>query len=396
MGVAAEHLDQATRADIARRCLSEPREHGAEIWAHCPWHVESSPGNAFSYNPGTDLAYCNSCGGRGDLVDVYGGVRGMDKAEAYREFLAEFLPDQLRRKSSYRQTPKMPREQGGQAEYQARQAKDPEARWRGKAERLVSWAAEHLEHSPEKLSWLQGRGIGKAAAVRHGLGWCPGERGKDIYRERPSWGLPVQMNPRTGKEKPLWIPIGLTIPIFRHGRLHRVRIRRFQQDELPKYYWIPGSGDAPMLLRRSGEAQLPDAVVVVEAELDAIMIHEHAGDLVHVISLGTLQGKPSDEKSYRLCKEAAAVLLALDFEAAHGSQLTADSQKEDAGAKTGKALQWWRDRFPQAEYWPAPEGKDPGEAYQAGCDIRCWIKDGLPHIFSVVGGRKSEVGKREE
>ncbi len=375
MGIAKEHLTQADRTDIARRYLAEPKMRGSEIWANCPWHVESTPGGAFSYNPETDLAYCNSCGARGDLVDVYGGVRGMGKEEAFREFVAELCP-QAKQTARRQKTPRPPGARQSQPIFTPREAQDASSLWRSKAERLIVWAREKLEEKPEMLEWLGRRGISSHAAARHCLGFNPGEHGRDIWRERSSWGLPREWSSKTGKEKKLWLPVGLTIPVYRGEILHRIRIRRFQVDQLPKYCWVPGSGEAPLLISRKGQAKLPDAVVVVEAELDAILIHECAGDLVHAVSLGTLQGKPSSREVAELCRSASAILLALDFE----------SQPE----KVRKALAFWRHHFPRAEYWPVPAGKDPGEAYQAGCDIREWIRQGLPPVFSV----KTQGAKR--
>jgi hypothetical protein len=48
---------------------------------------------------------------------------------------------------------------------------------------------------------------------------------------------------------------------------------------------------------------------------------------------------------------------------------------DQAGAQ---AWQWWKTTFPDCERWPVPKGKDPGEAFEAGVDIREWVVAGLP------------------
>ena len=62
------------------------------------------------------------------------------------------------------------------------------------------------------------------------------------------------------------------------------------------------------------------------------------------------------------------LLVALDYE---------DSLNGVAG------LKWWMDTYPHARRWPTPEGKDPGEAYGLGVDIREWISEGLPRSVSL-------------
>ncbi|MDD5476381.1 MAG: hypothetical protein PHU03_07715, partial [Syntrophales bacterium] len=50
---------------------------------------------------------------------------------------------------------------------------------------------------------------------------------------------------------------------------------------------------------------------------------------------------------------------------------------DDAGGK--EAWHFWPEAYgkKKVKRWPVPEGKDPGEAYQAGVNLRAWIKAGL-------------------
>jgi hypothetical protein len=113
-----------------------------------------------------------------------------------------------------------------------------------------------------------------------------------------------------------------------------------------------------------------DVYVIVEAELDAILIAQEVSDLVGVMALGSSSTRPDKAAAVKLDR-AAHILNALDADGA--------GEKE-----SGK---WWRENYPDAVRWPVPEGKDPGEAYKAGVNIREWVMGGLP-----VGLRKEGHG----
>ena len=121
-----------------------------------------------------------------------------------------------------------------------------------------------------------------------------------------------------------------------------------------------------MLLGR--EAQ---AFVVVESELDALMLHHHVGDLVGVVSIQTANVRKIAADVHAALSQALCILVALDAEGAGG-----------AGAK-GWAR--WAASFPRAKRWPCPVGKDPGEAFEKGANLRAWVMAGLPP--ALLSGR---------
>jgi len=88
---------------------------------------------------------------------------------------------------------------------------------------------------------------------------------------------------------------------------------------------------------------------------------QEAGDLVSVLSLGSVTAKPDSETTRRL-QNARLILISLD--------------RDDAGAKA--SWDWWNKYFRNAKRWPSIKGKDPSEAFQNGLDIRSWIIAGLP------------------
>jgi hypothetical protein len=86
-------------------------------------------------------------------------------------------------------------------------------------------------------------------------------------------------------------------------------------------------------------------------------------------------------------EKADCILVALDFD---------DPDKE--GKRAG-AEGWprWNDTFPRAKRWPVPAGKDPGEAFERGENLRLWLWAGLPEglRFAMSAGQ-STPGLSEE
>jgi hypothetical protein len=110
--------------------------------------------------------------------------------------------------------------------------------------------------------------------------------------------------------------------------------------------------------------------VVVESELDAMSVHHACGGAVGVLSVLTVSGKP-DVTAHRHLLSAVRILLALDV----------DKDKDDGSNPGAKAWPWWEGTYSQARLWPVPEGKDPGEAFALGVNLREWVSAGMP-----VGG----------
>jgi hypothetical protein len=244
----------------------------------------------------------------------------------------------------------------------------PAMSWAEHAKKLVFWAYEQIFEHTAAIDYLQGRGIREETLLTYGLGWNPGKNGQGLYKSREAWGLLTERSEKTGKPRPLWLPIGWVIPYIQGDRVVRVRIRQVDGAEFgPRYYMVPGSSSATMVI----EPQRPgyrDVYVIVEAELDAILIAQEARDLVGVMALGSSSTRPDKAAAVKLDR-AAHILNALDADGA--------GEKE-----SGK---WWRENYPEAERWPVPEGKDPGEAYKRGVNIRDWIIAGLPEGMKIMG-----------
>ena len=252
----------------------------------------------------------------------------------------------------------------------------PLGSWKEQAAKLIDRAHEALLSSPEQLDYLARRGLPLAAVQRYRFGWLS----EDNYRARAAWGLPEILR-EDKKPKKLFLPQGIVIPFFAvDGTPDRLQIRRSQIKEgEARYYWVTGSSDDIPVL--GAEAR---AFVVVESNLDAFLIHHHAGDLVGAIPMGTCSAKPK-AAAHAVLTKALCVLVSLDYEPRENAST---GKHENPG---GKSSLWWvgdgqkiKPAYPRAKRWPCPVGKDPGEAFTAGVDIREWILKGLPPIFHIA------------
>lgn len=340
-------LDLATRKVNLRKVSGT---HGGEWQGPCPGCGGTDRFHVWpQQNEGKGAYWCRGCEKSGDNI----------------QFLRDFEGMSFRRACEYLgiETPEMPETQG--ISTQKRPEKPvfdpanhaaPADIWQEKAEKFLTWSQECLQKNAEVMAWLAARGINREAAAAYRIGWNPGEKGKDIYRPRKSWGLPEEIKD-DGRPKMLWIPIGLVIPYIVDGVIHRLRIRRPEGE--PRYYVLPGSSMATMILEACRRA-----FVVVESELDAIAVAS-GNDLAGAAAVGSSSAKP-DAEAFAILQGSLQILNALDY--------------DTAGAK---AMSWWTEHFPQCDRWPVPQGKDPGEAIMMGTDLISWIRAGLPPALTI-------------
>lgn len=326
-------------------------------------------------NAGTGSYWCRGCEKTGDNVQFLRDFKMMSFEDACRQAEREDLlaadPAAARKYSRAAKPLSVPKP----AElfpWQPNSYDLPPMTWMEQAEKMVEHCHQALLDKKSELAYLEKRGIPRAAVIKHRLGWHEGPKGTGHrYSSYAKWGLDVPVNEKTGKTKPLWIPRGIVIPCIIAGTVVRIRIRRPKEDVTHfgnKYHIFPGSSMRTMVLNRSAKA-----FVIVEAELDAIAVDHAAGDLVGSVPVMTVEGKPDDIAAPILMK-SLCILNSLDIGDTGG------------GAKAAaRAREWWR-RFDQCELWPAPAGKDPGEAAEKGEDLRLWVLAGLPPVFHLGVG----------
>lgn len=340
---------------------------GGEYHGPCPMCGGNDRFHIWPAQKVTGDWWCRICGKSGDLIQWFMDVEGKSFPEACK-LVGRELPAQQEGA-----TPQTKRPAGDSWTPSAPAA--PADLWLQHAGKFVEWSHQQLlalgEEAGSPLHYLAARGIRKESAIEHRLGWNPGEKGKDLYRAREAWGLETVL--KDGKKKKLWIPIGLVIPWQDGDSLRRVRIRipneRRTADFNTPYYVLPGSSMDTYTIN-----PIAKAFVVIEAELDGILTAQETKGLdVGTMALGNNSAKPT-EGAFALLTTALHISVALDFD------LEAGTAKNPGGSSST----WWADHFAQSERWPVPVGKDPGDAFKAGCDIREWVLSGLPPIFHLA------------
>lgn len=319
---------------------------------------------------------CRRCGSGGDSISYYQKVEGMTFPEACEELGIELekkgasVKKRLRRRAAPQEAAFMPRGFAPKAADMPK-ADEPE-KWMTYAEKMLAEGQEAILTAAPALRWLEKRGIDMAAVREYRLGYRTPE-GKAAGRYRYRSGLGLGKKEREGREvKKIFLPRGIMIPTFRaDGRLVNLRTRKHNADvqaekekagkakEVQKYLSLEGGADPTFCLRSSRPEHLA-TYAVVEAELDAILIHHVTGGFVGAVAIRSNRNKP-DAATHALLSKAARVLIALDYDA--------------AGAD---GVVWWMNTYAAAVRWPVPEGKDPGDYFGMGGDVRQWLREALP------------------
>lgn len=331
---------------LAESILVGVRPHRHLLDAHCPFHVESTPGGAFFYDPAKDIGKCYSCGEFGDLIAVWCALNGFeqDSAEGFREFRERYAPE-TDGKPAVR--PRIPQE--AHSGWKAEAPDAPASSWQERAGQWVEKCAERLQQEAWLLKLLTEWGITSATAKACRLGY----NDRDKYPPRRGWGLPVEKDPRSGKvREKFWLPgPSLLLPAYRGGKLIKIKARRFAPEDGPqwaasrKYWEIAGSSRNAFHIYGSPKAR---AVVLVETERDAALLWQE-GRPWNVTAMGTGgTAKTPDRYAEEILRQADVVLVAYDSDA--------------AGAKAW--FGFWRKEFPNAirVLTPSRCGKDIGDS----------------------------------
>jgi DNA primase len=388
-----------TILDLIPNLKREATTNGGEWAGPCPFCGGKDRFRAWPLEGRTGAFWCRSCGKHGDGLQLIRDLQGLTFPEALR---AWSLPSALYHGTSTRtgtSVPPLPnllrtrdnvtaekrgvtcvtgpnperkfctnvQNPSGLDTWKPRQSMAPGNTWQEKAGAFLQACQRNLAgfSGHECREWLKGRGLKSETIERGGLGWNP----FDQYQSREAWGLSPEtienkivtnVTKESRKPRRIWLPSGLVIPCFSRGRVIRLRIRRPDPGDGPRYVIVTGSASSPLTL---GHGM---AWVIVESELDALLLEQEAGDLAGVIALGNAQTRP-DIETDRALKEAGLILVALD--------------SDQAGAK--EVWGFWKGTYPNARRWPCPIGKDPTEAVQQGLDLRAWVMAGLPESSTV-------------
>lgn len=336
-------LELAT--DLGLNIKKTSNSRGGEYHSSCPACKEGV--DRFVLWPKINRFWCRRCGISGDAIQFCRDYLNMSFLEA-RERNHD-SSDLSNYKEDYRCIGE-----------KVSVAVEPSKMWQDKALAFVEWSQKQLRQSKSAMDDFKQRGLNESTINQFKLGYCLGELDKDFFLNREEWGLPSLKV--EGKVKKLWIPKGLVIPtISSKGNILKLKIRRekwHKEDPLPKYVEVSGTMQSPSIY---GDT-LQDVVIVVEAEIDALLINQAAKEICYCIALGGVSKKP-DIKTDHLLRTAKLFLWCLD--------------NDEAGKK---AALWWRNSYPNLKFWPAPIGKSPGDAHKDhGLNLHDWILRGIEY-----------------
>jgi DNA primase len=332
------------------------KKKGASKEEYCgPCPFCGTGNDRFLVWPEQDRYWCRACEKGGDAIQYLRDKRGESFKDAC-DYLGVSPKDSslppLKQPGS---VPRIEREK-------PRKTTGPPELWTVKSAALVEYAEEQLwsEAGIDTVAYLQSRGLTEETIRRHHLGWNP----KDEFQELTTWGLPKELN-ENGRERKLCVPAGIVIPAFHREKVVRIRVRKdsLREGEKNRYHAVKGHESRCMII---GEGP---AWVIVESELDAMLLHQEAGDMVGVIALGSAQVKPYEDTA-AILKMADVILNSLD--------------SDEAGAR--QAWEWWPRNYATNTRWPIPKGhgKDPTEAHCKGYPLREWVRSGLALSWTIT------------
>jgi DNA primase len=309
-------LDGIHLAALIERDLGQPvRREGRWLKWICPFHADSK-------TPSLGVAgnrwKCFGCGRAGDAIDWLREREGLSFQAACQRLGSTDLLSALPKTTH-------PQPQSSTA---------PAAVWQDAALEVASTCQAVLwsDVGTRARVWLNRRGL-TDETVRH-------------------WGL--GFNPDHQRLCGLWVPRGIVIPCLVAGRIWYLKIRRASGHS--KYSQVRGGQIA---LYGADTIISRDAMVVTEGEFDAVLLHQEAGDLAGVATLGSAVARlPDAWVPYLLGLQS--LLVAYDT--------------DSAGIK-GAAM--WESICPRAQRIVPLAGKDVTDYYLSGGDLRAWVQFAL-------------------
>ena len=258
--------------------------------------------------------WCRSCGQQGDTIQYLRDFRGLRFQEAQRE-LGQVTETPA---STHHRVEALP----------VVQVEPPSAQWQAAARafaeqaRAILWSAA----GADALAYLrEKRGLTDDTIRAAGLGYCP----KASHVRAAPWGL---------GDGEVWLPRGVTIPCEVDGEVWYVKVRRPRAadpasgavDELAHYVgadpqWKDGTAGPKYLCPRGYRAALFGTTglaarriaVIAEGEFDALLLHQEAGDLVDVVTLGSASLR-LEGRWLPYLRHAAKLIAAFDTDHAGG------------------------------------------------------------------------------
>lgn len=300
-------------AALIERDLGQPvRREGRWLKWTCPFHADrKTPSLGVAGNRWK----CFGCGRLGDAIDWVRERDGLGFREAC-ERLDTLDPPFVSRPVVHAQPSP---------------ASEPLAAWQNQALDVVSNCQAFLWSTTgaRARAWLNRRGLTNQTVRRWRLGF----------------------NPHDQKVAGLWVPRGILIPCLIGDQMWYLKVRRAAGP--PKYSQVSGGQIA---LFGAETLSGRDVAVVTEGEFDAMLLHQEAGELAGVVTLGSAAARLPDAWVPHLLG-VQRLLVAYDTDA--------------AGAE-GAAM--WESISAHAQRLVPLAGKDVTDFYLAGGDLRAWVQ----------------------
>jgi hypothetical protein len=151
---------------------------------------------------------------------------------------------------------------------------------------------------------------------------------------------------------------GIIIPARRNNTLFKVEVRNFDPHGAKgKYANISGSSSHPMIF--PDQTTNSGTFIIVESLLDGYMLNSQVPDLVTPIALSSTNTS-LDQEVVTTLEQAKNILICLD--------------NDKAGLDKSRQI---NEQFPKSTIIIPPYGKDPGEFFQRGGDLREWLEQEL-------------------
>jgi hypothetical protein len=223
----------------------------------------------------------------------------------------------------------------------------PPDEWQAKARHVIAECVTALwsQSGAKARAWLHARGLTDETLRRWRIGYHPGSGYRDIGGLR--------------------VPCGIIIPCEVGGVVWYVNVRRAVGE--PKYQKVKGSRAA---LFGAETLRGQQVAVLCEGEFDALLLHQQAGDLAGVATLGGASGTPD-------LTHFGAYLLPL-------RRLLVAYDADGPGRKGAEKFVALTRRARRVTLPALPGVKDLTDFHKAGGDLRAWLAFELARIHAVT------------
>lgn len=329
--------------------------HGGEYAGPCPWCLGD---DRFGIYPAKDHYVCRRCKKAGDSIQFVKEYLSKTYMESC-SYLGINPNINFKSLNAYTDKP-------GQNEiiWEPRKIEHPSQKWQDKAESFLFECYKTLLSPVGKKHriWLNERGIKNETIKIARLGLNLAHKKYDAK----TWGV-VSENDKSSNTKLVHIPVGLLIPQYWEDKLIRLRVRQDNPFSSDRFIVILGSAngyfnyDKHTNYRSSKKLSTNRVTFTTEAELDGWLIWQEAKDIVEVRAIGNVSSRPDSDSHKNL--STIQGLLNLD--------------NDEAGVAEQA---WWNKHYKNIIPYLSKKKKDPGEDYEAGINIRNWVKTGLKLI----------------